>query len=213
MTIAGPVRAARGRRSARPSGDDREQAILATAERLLEERPFAEISVDDLARGAGLSRPTFYFYFASKDAVLLTLLDRLLAAAVAAHERLADHTPADRYDGWRAGINVFFEVFGAHRAITRAAFAARTGIPDAQRMWSGFMRTWIDHAAEVIESERAKGAAPVTLPAEDLATALLLLNERAMSSSFTADNPSVPEDRVLDTLVHVWISTIYGEGR
>jgi TetR/AcrR family transcriptional regulator, ethionamide resistance regulator len=43
----------------RPSGDEREQAILATAERLLENRPFAAISVDDLAKGAGLSRPTF----------------------------------------------------------------------------------------------------------------------------------------------------------
>jgi len=35
------------------------------------------ISVDDLARGAGISRSTFYFYFRSKDAVLLTLLDRV----------------------------------------------------------------------------------------------------------------------------------------
>ncbi|MFY9767921.1 MAG: helix-turn-helix domain-containing protein, partial [Mycobacterium sp.] len=69
MTAASSTRSSRGRRSARPSGDDREQAILATAERLLEERSFAEISVDDLAKGAGLSRPTFYFYFKSKEAV------------------------------------------------------------------------------------------------------------------------------------------------
>ncbi|MCU1616028.1 MAG: regulatory protein TetR, partial [Frankiales bacterium] len=65
----------RGRRRARPSGEDREAAILATFERLLAERPLSAVSVDDLARGAGISRPTFYFYFPSKDAVLLTLLD------------------------------------------------------------------------------------------------------------------------------------------
>ena len=41
----------------------------------------AEISVDDLAKGAGISRPTFYFYFPSKDAVLLTLLDRVITEA------------------------------------------------------------------------------------------------------------------------------------
>src|SRR4051794_41231086 len=76
--------APRGRRSVRPSGDDRELAILTTAERLLSERPLSSISVDDLARGAGISRPTFYFYFASKDAVLLTLLDRVVAEADAA---------------------------------------------------------------------------------------------------------------------------------
>src|SRR5687768_18206495 len=74
----------RGRRPARPSGDNRELAILATAERLLAEQPLSAVSVDDLARGAGISRPTFYFYFASKDAVLLTLLDRVVAEADAA---------------------------------------------------------------------------------------------------------------------------------
>ena len=71
MTTASTARSGRGRRSTRPSGDEREAAILATAERLLEDKKFADISVDDLAKGAGLSRPTFYFYFPSKDAVLL----------------------------------------------------------------------------------------------------------------------------------------------
>ena len=30
------------------------------------------------------------------------------------------------------------------------------------------MQKWIDHTAGVIEAERARGAAPVTLPAADL---------------------------------------------
>jgi TetR/AcrR family transcriptional regulator, ethionamide resistance regulator len=71
----------RGRRVRRTTGDDREHAILATFEQLLAERSLHEISVDDLARGAGISRPTFYFYFSSKDAVLLTLLDRMVEEA------------------------------------------------------------------------------------------------------------------------------------
>ena len=53
VTTVSSSRASRGRRSARPSGDDRELAILTTAERLLEERSLADISVDDLAKGAG----------------------------------------------------------------------------------------------------------------------------------------------------------------
>jgi len=75
------ARPSRGRRGSRPSGDDRELAILATAERLLAERPLSDISIDELARGAGISRPTFYFYFSSKEAVLLSLLDRVVAEA------------------------------------------------------------------------------------------------------------------------------------
>src|SRR6478609_8834338 len=76
----------RGRRATRVSGDERERSILETAERLLEEKPLSEISVDDLAKGAGISRPTFYFYFPSRDAVVLTIIDRLVAAAADSRE-------------------------------------------------------------------------------------------------------------------------------
>ncbi|MGO8962516.1 MAG: TetR/AcrR family transcriptional regulator, partial [Mycobacterium sp.] len=88
MTTVSSGRTTRGRRSARPSGDDRELAILTTAERLLEQRPLTDISVDDLAKGAGLSRPTFYFYFPSKDAVLLTLCERVIVEADSALESM-----------------------------------------------------------------------------------------------------------------------------
>src|SRR5271156_1121992 len=90
VTTVGSSRASRGRRSARPSGDDRELAILSTAEQLLEQRPLADISVDDLAKGAGISRPTFYFYFPSKDAVLFTLFDRMMREADATFDGLAE---------------------------------------------------------------------------------------------------------------------------
>src|SRR6478609_10009072 len=81
----------RGRRTPRASGDERERAIRATAERLLEEQPLNEISVEDLARGAGISRPTFYFYFPSKDAVVLTLIDHMVEeAAIDRDEALAE---------------------------------------------------------------------------------------------------------------------------
>ena len=112
----------RGRRSSRPSGDDRELAILATAERLLEQRPLGEISVDDLAKGAGISRPTFYFYFPSKDAVLLTLFDRMMSEADATFDELAEKlSSADPLRVCRDGINAFFLTFGRHRAAALAA--------------------------------------------------------------------------------------------
>ena len=96
--------ASRGRRPVRPSGDDRELAILATAERLLAERPLTAISVDDLARGAGISRPTFYFYFPSKEAVLLTLLDRMVAEARGRMGQSVERFAEDPPRWLRAGI-------------------------------------------------------------------------------------------------------------
>ncbi len=211
MTAASQARPGRGRRAARPSGDDRELAILETAERLLEERSLSEISVDDLARGVGISRPTFYFYFASKDAVLLTLLERAIAEADNALQQLSVERPADRHEIWRHGINAFFQTFGAHRAVCAATVAATSANSEARELWARSMQRWIDHIAVVIEAERADGAAPVTVPAAELSTALNLMNESVMTAAFAGHKPSIPDHRVLDNLVHIWTTSIYGD--
>nr|WP_183473181.1 TetR/AcrR family transcriptional regulator [Mycolicibacterium iranicum] len=211
MTPTNQPRSARGRRAARPSGDDRELAILETAERLLQDRSLAEISVDDLAKGAGISRPTFYFYFGSKDAVLLTLLERVIAEADAALEDLIANRPAERRAIWRRGIDVFVSTFGAHRAVCAATVGVKNSHSEARELWSRSMQRWIDHIAAVIEAERADGAAPVTLPAVELSTALNLMNESVMTAAFAGHQPSIPDHRVLDNLVHIWVTSIYGE--
>ena len=213
-TAASQVRLNRGRRAERLSGDDRKLAILATAERLLEVHPLAGISVDDLAKGAGISRPTFYFYFASKEAVLLTLLDRVVGEADAALETLIESVSAnekiDRIKLWRNGIALFLEAFGSHKGVVRAGQSARATNAEVQQLWSMFMQKWISHTTDIILAERARGTAPDTLPAHELATTLNLLNERVFFASFTAEQPSVPEDHVLDVLVHIWLTSIYG---
>jgi AcrR family transcriptional regulator len=213
VTTASQSRVARGRRTTRPSGDDREQAILATAERLLEDRPFTEISVDDLAKGAGISRPTFYFYFSSKDAVLLALFEQVITEADSVFERHAQNPPTDRYEAWRSGINVFFETFVKHKGVTRAAHEVRASNSTVRDLLATFMKKWIDSTAATIEAERAQRTAPTTLPAHELATALNLMNERALFASFTQEQPSIPKGQLLDTLVHVWITSIYSESR
>jgi AcrR family transcriptional regulator len=213
VTTAGSTRAPRGRRSSRPSGDDREQAILATAERLLEERAFADISVDDLAKGAGLSRPTFYFYFKSKEAVLLTLLEPLIARADAEFDGAVQRLPADPRRVWRNGIKAYFTAFSSHRAVARAGTEALATSSELRAVWSGFMQKWIDQTAAMISAERARGAAPETIPAVDLATSLNQMNERTMMATLSAEQPAVSEEQVVDALAHIWVSSIYGEAR
>ncbi len=201
-----------GRRATRPSGDDRELAILTTLERLLEQRTFGEISVDDLAKGAGLSRPTFYFYFASKDAVLLRLFEQVIVAADATLREPAEQLPAgDPVCGWRDGIFNFFEAFRPRQAVALAGLAAINTNPEIRRLWTTFMAKWIDYTAGLITAERARGAAPQTIPAHDLATALNLMNERVALASQGSEQPSLPEGAALETLAHIWVTSIYGD--
>src|ERR1700744_3091138 len=139
VTTSSASRAGRGRRSTRPSGDDREHAILATAERLLQERAYADISVDDLAKGAGLSRPTVYFYFKSKEAVLLSLLEPVIARADAEFDGAVQRLPADPRRVWRNGIKAFFAAFSTHRAVARTATEALATSSELRTVWAGFM--------------------------------------------------------------------------
>ncbi|CAM4442734.1 HTH-type transcriptional regulator EthR [Mycobacterium basiliense] len=204
------VQASRGRRSSHLSGDDREQAILAAAERLLAERPLGDFSVDDLAKGAGISRPTFYFYFPSKNAVLLSLLDHLNLKSRSAVEGLAEKLPADPATVWRSAINAFFEACGTHRAVAVAGAAAKDSNTEVRQMWSKVMQQWIDYNTAAIKHERECNAAPDTIPAEDLAVALQLMTERVMAATFGGEQPAISYENVVDTLTHIWLASIYG---
>jgi AcrR family transcriptional regulator len=212
-TAAKPSPAAngRGRRATRASGDDRERAILETAEQLLEEHPLSEISVDDLAKGAGISRPTFYFYFPSKDAVVLTIIDRLVAAAAGSREQaLKTLAEGDPRAGLRQGLEDLYGAFRSRRAVVLAAAELRTTNAEARDLWSEVMEAWVADVTAVIEAERARGAAPPGEPARDLAIALVQMNERVQYATFADESPAIEQDRVLDVLVDIWLRAIYG---
>jgi AcrR family transcriptional regulator len=206
---SGTTAPARGRRASRVSAQEREAAILETAERLLEHRSVQDISVDELARGAGISRPSFYFYFASKEAVFLTLIDRLVEQADVGRE-VIERIHEDPAVRWREGLQVFFDIFGAHRAVVRAGAELRAVNAEARELWSGVMDNWVGYAATAIEAERARGAAPPGVDARALAIALVSMNERVQYATFAGEPPSLPDDAVMDVLLEVWLRSIYG---
>jgi AcrR family transcriptional regulator len=206
-----PAPKGRGRRGTRASGDDRERAILETAERLLEERLLSEISVDDLAKGAGISRPTFYFYFPSKDAVVLTIVEHLVADAGGTREEiLTALVEAGPRTGLRRALENLYAAFRTRPGVVRAGAELRTTNQEARDLWAEVMEGWVTDVTAVIEAERARGAAPPGQPARDLAIALVQMNERAQYATLLGESPSLDEDHVLDVLIDVWLRAIYG---
>lgn len=95
-----------GAQAMRRRGDKHRQAILQAVRELLEERPFAELSVSTISLRAGVARSGFYFYFDSKYSVLA----QILAEAVEELEQLTQYfapvSPASRRSsspsGWWA---------------------------------------------------------------------------------------------------------------
>lgn len=67
--------------------DERQEAILAAAQSLIAEKGVDAVSMADLAKATGLSRPAIYQYFASKDHVLAELVINEMADLSNAIER------------------------------------------------------------------------------------------------------------------------------
>jgi AcrR family transcriptional regulator len=199
----------RGRRVRKPSGDDRERAILETAEQLLEERSLADISVDDLARGAGISRPTFYFYFPSKESVALSLLDRVAEEARSRRAAAVEQGADDARAIWRQSIADIIDTFRRHRAVMVAAAQLLFQNEEARKLWARVIDGFVEDAAAAIELERARGAAPPGPPARQLAIALNWMNERVLLAACTGQDPMMADDVVLETLMAIWSRAIY----
>src|SRR5215213_856758 len=207
-----PAASGRGRRGTRVSGDDRERAILETAEKLLEEKRLNEISVDDLAKGAGISRPTFYFYFPSKEAVVMTIVERLVAeATVSSEEVVTVLAEAGPRAGLRQGLEDLYAAFRARPGIVRAGADLRSiNHPEASELWGQVMEDWTANVTAMIEFERSRGAAPPGPPPREMALALVQMNERAQYATLLEESPSHDQDRILDVLIEIWLRAIYG---
>src|SRR2546421_2828720 len=74
--------------------DEIENRILDATERLLARYGFAKMTMEDIARDAGLGRRTIYLHFASKDDVALCSIDRVVLRLVQRLETLAESEEA-----------------------------------------------------------------------------------------------------------------------
>ena len=104
--------------------DLRRRQLLAVAEALFVERGYAATSMDDLAAGAGVSKPIVYGLLGSKEQVFEACMTRAaeeLSARVAAAVVAAGDDPGDRL---RAGALGWFEYIGERRALWDALLAS-----------------------------------------------------------------------------------------
>jgi AcrR family transcriptional regulator len=190
-------------------GDLKERAILATCERLLSEKPLHEIGVDELAAGAGISRPSFYFYFESKNAVLQALV------AGVAEEMYAEA------EGWLAreddspevtvsrSIEAAAQRWREHGPVLRAAVETWGSVPELRAFWEDIVRRFVEQSAARISDERGVAAAPPGPEPHALATALIWMNERCFYTSSLGTQPSLSDDELVPTLTAVWLRAIY----
>jgi TetR/AcrR family transcriptional regulator, ethionamide resistance regulator len=201
-----------GRRRAQSRGDVREAAILACAWELLATKTIGEITIGELAVGANISRPTFYFYFDSLDAVVRALAEKvtedLLETAMASID--------DSSDGPAAVLHriasAYMRRWRLEGPVLRAMVPLGESDPGHRAFWNEITGRIADSFARSIEADRRSGLAlPGPPSARDLAVTLMSMMWRC-GYDLSLSPPSDEADaRVADTLTAVCLRAIYGD--
>jgi AcrR family transcriptional regulator len=166
----------RRRREAPRKGDLREQAILDAAEEQLGTQTLDSMTVESIARGAGITRNALYFYFASKQDVLTALVRRTVQEiANDAASTAADTGTVPRERIARAVHNTE-RYWEQHGRVMRAAVELGAVIPEIGVMWTETVERYIAAMTEVLASAGLPGEGPGS--AQDVARALCWMTER-----------------------------------
>ena len=108
----------------RLSTDARREQLLTAGAQLLAERPYAEVSIEDIATAAGVSKGLLYHYFPTKK-------DFIMAAIERGEGELAELTAVDPDlpppEQLAATLDRFLDFVEAHEAAYSAIFRSRGG--------------------------------------------------------------------------------------
>jgi AcrR family transcriptional regulator len=211
--VSAPATSRRGQREAKPrQGDRREQAILDATRALLADTPLSDLTIEQIATAAGVSRSSFYFYFADKAQILLVLYSDVLEEMSGELERwFAD--PAKHAEPWsRASITAAVTVARSNANVVCAALDSRGAHPEIDQAWSIYFDRAVERCTLLIERERAAGLAPSTGPsAQALARALMHMTLHSIDELLRAGAGAAEAQELIETLTVLWARGVGNE--
>jgi AcrR family transcriptional regulator len=185
------------------------QRIVAVARELLERKPWSEISLEEIMRGAELTRTAFYRHFDDRQLLLVALLDELGGGfdAIA-----APWTEVDAADDPAAALGPALleltRLYVSEGRLLQALSDAAAQDPDIRAGYVALGEQITDGVARTIEREVAAGRSRVADPRE-VASALVWMNERYLLRHFGRSAEGDVE-RVAAALHAIWSGAIYG---
>lgn len=189
----------------RRSPEDATREILVAAEALLAERPFRELSVDELMASTTLSRSSFYVYFRDRYDLLL----RLVGAIEDELREMNDRWLAGGGDP-RAALSDALEgvvaIYTAHGPVMRAIADAAGADPMVESVYRGLIDRFAELNAAHIASEQQHDQVDRALDALETSRALVWMTERYLLHS----TGSASGAQIAQTLNAVWSRTLYG---
>jgi AcrR family transcriptional regulator len=179
-------------------------AIVAAAEAALRERPFREVSVEDLMQSAGLARTQFYRYFDDLSDLVLDVAAAVFEDVIDHHERLVGIATLD-VATLREAITPAVGAFAEHGPLVRALSEAATHDEAVERVYEGAQERYIAITERLVH--RAVGAGARVADPAQTARLLHLGNIAYLIDAFGGE-PKVTPGVAVDTIVEVWSAAL-----
>jgi TetR/AcrR family transcriptional regulator, ethionamide resistance regulator len=172
---------------------------------LLRESSFKDITVDELARAAGISRTAFYFYYRDKNEVLMAAAEETSAEVYAEADRWwhGEGPPAELV---RVALEGIAEVYLQHAGILRAAVEATTYDEEFKDYYTALIQRFVTATADHLRRELAAGRLRPLDP-DAVAEALVWMAERCNYAFLLLEGRTTNE--VVAPLTTIWVHALY----
>ena len=176
-----------GRRSTRLERRDIERReltsrrLLPAVERLLERETYAEISVEQIAEEAGISRSSFYNYYEDKGDLLRALTADAMGAIIDATRQWWMLPPGSSRDELREAVAHMVDTYAPHAGLMRAVADFTSRDERVREEFREYMQRGADGIADYVRAGQRAGAFRADLDAERVALWIDWMSERGLS--------------------------------
>ncbi|BBX06864.1 TetR family transcriptional regulator [Mycolicibacterium aichiense] len=196
----------------RRRGDKQRHAIVQAVRELLEEKPFAELSVSTISDRAGVARSGFYFYFDSKYAVLAHIVGEAAHELEELTHSFAPRGPGETPTAFAERMVRSAAVVYAHNdPVMSACNAARHTDAEIREILDRYNDTVIDQIVPIVEAEIRNGTAD---PISDDIHGLVRILTATTAMTLSVETAFVGPDRDLDKAVRIleklWLHALWG---
>ena len=169
-------------------------------------KPFKDLTVDELARAAGLSRTAFYFYFPGKNQVLMAALGDVTEELYAEADRWwHGEGPPDQL--MRVALEGIVDVFQRHAALLRTSHEVTTYDPEFAAFYNDLvMKRFVSATAEQLRRDSRAGRLR-PMDSDAVAEVLVWMVERCNNVLIGAQGRSA--DQVVEAFTTVWVHALY----
>ena len=202
----------------RRRGDKHRQAIMRAVRELLEDRPFAELSVSTISLRAGVARSGFYFYFDSKYAVLAQIMAEAAEELEELTQYFAPRQPGESPEQFaKRMVRSAAAVYAHNDPVMAACNVARHTDMQIRDILEGQFEVVLRQITAIVEAEMKAGTAnPISDDVPTLVrtlagtSALMLGGEPILVGGQALQGDVERRVRVLEQL---WLNSLWGGGR